>query len=45
VIALGKKILFRGFVKSIANGITESYSFEENECDNILATEFNLKKM
>ncbi|PSL50373.1 N-hydroxyarylamine O-acetyltransferase [Chitinophaga niastensis] len=42
---LGKKILFRGFIKSIANGKTESYSFEENEYDNILAMEFNLKRM
>jgi N-hydroxyarylamine O-acetyltransferase len=42
---VGKKILFRGSVKSIVNGETESYSFEENEYENILAGEFNLKEM
>jgi N-hydroxyarylamine O-acetyltransferase len=38
----GKKILFRGSVKSIVNGKTESYNVEEKEYDNILAMEFNL---
>jgi hypothetical protein len=42
---LGKKILFRGFVKSIVNGLAENYSMEEVAYDEVLAREFNLKKI
>ncbi len=41
----GKKILFRGAVKSIANGITENYSIEDIGYDEVLDKEFNLKKI
>lgn len=39
---LGKKILFRGTVKSIENGIAESYSIEDYELQDVLAREFGL---
>ncbi|MBF4519299.1 arylamine N-acetyltransferase [Flavobacterium sp. ANB] len=40
---LGKKILFKNSIKTVTNGITEIVSFEENQLENILETEFNLK--
>lgn len=40
---LGKKILFKNSIKSVTNGITEIISFEDNQLDTILETEFNLK--
>jgi N-hydroxyarylamine O-acetyltransferase len=41
---LGKKILFKNSFKSIENGKAQSYTFEPEQLDGILATEFNLKK-
>lgn len=40
---LGKKILFKNSVKSVTNGITEIVSFEDDQLENILASEFHLK--
>jgi N-hydroxyarylamine O-acetyltransferase len=40
---LGKKILFRNAIKSIANGETETYTFENEDYEAILNKEFNLK--
>ncbi|MGZ3752244.1 MAG: arylamine N-acetyltransferase family protein [Mucilaginibacter sp.] len=42
---LGKKILFRGSVKSVVNGLTENYSMEEIAYGEVLDREFNLKKI
>jgi N-hydroxyarylamine O-acetyltransferase len=42
--ALGKKILFKNTFKSIENGKAQSYIFEPEKLDSILATEFNLTK-
>ncbi len=40
---LGKKILFRDSFKSIENGKTESYNFEQSQYESILLREFQLK--
>jgi N-hydroxyarylamine O-acetyltransferase len=40
---LGKKILFKNSIKSVTNGTSEIVSFEENQLENILESEFNLK--
>lgn len=40
---LGKKILLKNAVKSVKNGVTEIISFEDNQLNSILETEFNLK--
>jgi len=37
--------MFRGYVKSIVNGLAESYSIEEIAYDEVLSSEFNLKKI
>jgi len=42
---LEKKILFRGSVKSIVNGFVDNYSMEEIAYEEVLAREFNLKKI
>lgn len=39
----GKKILFKNAVKSVTNGATELISFENDQLENILESEFNLK--
>ena len=39
----GKKILSKNSLKSVTNGITEIISFEDNQLDTVLETEFNLK--
>ncbi|MBF4505576.1 arylamine N-acetyltransferase [Flavobacterium sp. JLP] len=39
----GKKILFKNAIKSVNNGITEIISFEDDQLNTILETEFNLK--
>ena len=40
---VGKKILFKNAVKSITNGVTELVYFEENDLENILESQFDLK--
>jgi N-hydroxyarylamine O-acetyltransferase len=40
---VGKKILFKNAVKSITNGVTELAYFEENDLENILESQFDLK--
>ncbi|SHL84406.1 arylamine N-acetyltransferase family protein [Flavobacterium saccharophilum] len=40
---LGKKILSKNSLKSVTNGITELLSFEDEQLENILVSEFNLK--
>ena len=40
---LGKKILSKNSLKVITNGISEIFSFEDDQVDTILETEFNLK--
>ena len=40
---LGKKILSKNSLKSVTNGIAEIISFEDDQLDAILETEFNLK--
>ena len=39
----GKKILSKNSLKSVTNGIAEIISFEDNQLDTVLETEFNLK--
>lgn len=39
---LGKKILFRDSFKSMENGKTEGYTFEQDKYKSILAREFYL---
>jgi len=40
---LGKKILSKNSLKSVVNGIAEIITFEDDQLDTILETEFNLK--
>jgi N-hydroxyarylamine O-acetyltransferase len=40
---LGKKILSKNSLKSVTNGISEIASFEDDQLQNILESEFNLK--
>jgi N-hydroxyarylamine O-acetyltransferase len=40
---LGKKILFKNSIKSVTNGTAEVVSFEEEQLESILKSEFNLK--
>jgi N-hydroxyarylamine O-acetyltransferase len=39
----GKKIVFKNAVKSVTNGATEIVSFEDDQLESILESEFNLK--
>ncbi|MNX40245.1 N-hydroxyarylamine O-acetyltransferase [compost metagenome] len=41
--SLGKKIVFKNAVKSVTNGTTEIVSFEDDQLESILESEFNLK--
>jgi N-hydroxyarylamine O-acetyltransferase len=40
---LGKKILSKNSLKSLTNGVAEIISFEDDQLNTILETEFNLK--
>ncbi|MFB3387167.1 arylamine N-acetyltransferase [Flavobacterium sp. LAR06] len=40
---LGKKILSKNSLKSVTNGVTELLSFEDEQLETILVSEFNLK--
>ncbi|MET0943863.1 MAG: arylamine N-acetyltransferase, partial [Flavobacterium sp.] len=40
---LGKKILSKNSLKVMTNGVSEIISFEDDQLENILITEFNLR--
>ncbi|MDR7370529.1 arylamine N-acetyltransferase [Flavobacterium aquidurense] len=40
---LGKKILSKNSLKVMSNGVSEIFSFEDSQLNNILETEFNLR--